>query len=54
MVMKGLKFRRLDLHIHTPASKCFKNKTIKPDDIIKKSLEMRLDAIAITDHNSAE
>ncbi len=52
--MKGLKFRRIDLHIHTPASKCFKDKTIKADDIIQKSLEMRLDAIAITDHNSAE
>lgn len=54
MVMKGLKFRKIDLHIHTPASKCFKIKTVKADAIIEKSIEMGLDAIAITDHNSAE
>jgi len=52
--MKGLKFRKIDLHIHTPASKCFKNKNIEADAIIKKSIEKGLDAIAITDHNSAE
>lgn len=54
MVMEGLKFRKIDLHIHTPASKCFKIKTVKADAIIEKSIEMGLDAIAITDHNSAE
>ncbi|MCX9012282.1 MAG: AAA family ATPase [Candidatus Methanoperedens sp.] len=54
MGIKGLKFRKIDLHIHTPASKCFKDKNVEADAIIQKSIEMRLDAIAITDHNSAE
>ncbi len=54
MVMKGLKFRKIDLHIHTPASKCFKDKNVEADAIVKKSIELELDAIAITDHNSAE
>lgn len=54
VVNKGLKFRKIDLHIHTPASKCFKNKNTEDDAVIKKSIEKGLDAIAITDHNSAE
>ncbi len=51
---KGLKFRKIDLHIHTPASKCFKDKNVEAAAIVKKSIELELDAIAITDHNSAE
>ncbi|MCX9026154.1 MAG: AAA family ATPase [Candidatus Methanoperedens sp.] len=54
MGSKGLKFRKIDLHIHTPASKCFEDKNVKADAIVKKSIELELDAIAITDHNSAE
>jgi len=50
----GLVYRKIDLHIHTPASKCFDNKSVNPEDIIKKALDERLDAIAITDHNTGE
>ncbi len=50
----GLVYRKIDLHIHTPASKCFDDKSVKPEDIIKKALDEKLDAIAITDHNTGE
>jgi len=50
----GLVYRKIDLHIHTPISKCFDDKSVKPEDIIKKALDEKLDAIAITDHNTGE
>jgi len=50
----GLEYRKIDLHIHTPVSKCFDDKSVKPEDIIKKALDEKLDAIAITDHNTGE
>lgn len=57
--MKGLKFRKLDLHIHTPASLDFiKPKDIDDDEIansiIDKAIQCDLEGIAITDHNSGE
>jgi hypothetical protein len=56
--MKGLRFHKLDLHIHTPASKDFNRPDgISDDDIaasiVRTSIEKGLDGIAITDHNSA-
>lgn len=48
----GLTYRKIDLHLHTPASHCFDDKTVKPGDIVNKAVEEGLDAIAITDHNS--
>jgi len=50
----GLIYRKIDLHIHTPASKCFDDKSVIPEDIIKKAVDEKLDAIAITDHNTGE
>ena len=52
--MTGLKYSKLDLHVHTPSSACYSNKEDKPEDIINKTLEQNLSGIAITDHNSAE
>lgn len=49
---KGLEFRKLDLHIHTPASKCFKG-TCTPEAIVTTAIHEGLDGIAITDHNTA-
>lgn len=54
MKTRGLFFRKFDLHIHTPASECFHDKNITPEQIVKKAIEMELSAIAITDHNTAE
>ena len=49
---QGLTYRKVDLHLHTPASDCFLDKKITPADIVRKAVKEGLDAIAITDHNS--
>lgn len=54
MKTRGLFFRRFDLHIHTPASECFLDKKITPEQIVSKSVQKGLSAIAITDHNTGE
>ena len=51
---KGLFFKKFDLHVHTPASKCFYDKNITPEQIVQKAIQMKLSAIAITDHNTGE
>jgi predicted metal-dependent phosphoesterase TrpH len=52
MKTEGLFFRKLDLHVHTPASECFPEKDVTPSQIVQKAAEMGLSGIAITDHNS--
>lgn len=49
---EGLTFRKLDLHVHTPASKDFGDKHISPKALIDAALERGLAAIGVTDHNS--
>lgn len=49
----GLRFRNLDLHVHTPASQCFIEPDVSPDDIVQVAMDAGLDAIAITDHNTS-
>ena len=51
---QGLFFRKFDLHIHTPASKCFYDKNVTPEQIVQKAIQMKLSAIAITDHNTGQ
>ncbi len=51
---KGLHYKKMDLHVHTPASADFKPKSITPKQIVAKAIALGLDAIAITDHNSGE
>jgi len=53
--LSGLKWRRVDLHVHTPASLENKvDKSMTPPDIIKKAKEMQLDAICVSDHNTGD
>jgi len=52
--MPGLKFYKLDLHIHTPASKCYSYPEHIPKTIVQSAIDCGLTAIAITDHNTAE
>lgn len=52
--MPGLRFRKLDLHTHTPASRCYLRKDDTPEMIVQAALDKGLSAIAITDHNTAE
>jgi predicted metal-dependent phosphoesterase TrpH len=49
----GLSYKRLDLHVHTPASDCFSG-GCTPDDIVRTALNAGLDGIAVTDHNTAK
>lgn len=50
---KGLQFRNVDLHIHTPASDCFLDKSVMPEAIVQQAIAAGMEVIAITDHNSA-
>ncbi len=45
-------WRRVDLHIHTPASACYAEPHVTYLDILRKAEEKGLDIIAITDHNT--
>lgn len=51
--MKGSFYKKADLHIHTPVSKCYQpdQKHIQAGDIIAEAIKKKLDVIAITDHN---
>jgi hypothetical protein len=51
--MAGLQFRKLDLHTHTPASRCYRYPKHTAAQIVAAALEQGLDAIAVTDHNTA-
>jgi len=49
------KFIKVDLHIHTPASPCYKGSKTDPTEymkILRKALEEKIEVIAFTDHNS--
>jgi len=50
----GLRFLKLDLHVHTPASKCFEDKSVTPAQVVKAALDAGLDGIAVTDHNTGD
>lgn len=47
----SLQIRKLDLHVHTPYSHDFKDKTVTIENIVSKAIKEGLDGIAITDHN---
>jgi PHP family Zn ribbon phosphoesterase len=49
---KQLQWRRVDLHIHTPASACYAEPNVTYLDILRRAEEKGLDIIAITDHNT--
>jgi len=48
----GLRFKKFDLHVHTPASHCHQEKHITANDIVDEAISKGLSAIAITDHNT--
>ncbi|MBT7189901.1 MAG: hypothetical protein HN916_06885 [Anaerolineae bacterium] len=52
--MPGLKFFKLDLHTHTPASRCYLHKEQTAAQIVQAALDQGLAGIAVTDHNTAE
>ena len=50
----SLKLRKLDLHVHTPASHDFADKAITAEQVVEQAKKVGLDAIAITDHDSVD
>lgn len=50
----GLLWRKLDLHVHTPASLDFDDRQMSADELVSSAISKGLDAIAITDHNTGE
>jgi hypothetical protein len=49
---EGMYWKRMDLHLHTPASSDYRDPGISYLDILKKAEDKGLDIIAFTDHNS--
>lgn len=52
--MVGTKWYKCDLHLHTPASKCFEDKSVTAEQWVKEAIDKGLNCVAVTDHNSAE
>ena len=51
---KGTKWFKCDLHLHTPASKCFQDQGVTAAQWVEKAIEQGLDCVAVTDHNTGE
>lgn len=49
---KGARWYKCDLHLHTPASQCFEDKTVTAKQWVEKAIEQNLDCVAVTDHNT--
>ncbi len=49
---KGARWFKSDLHLHTPASQCFLDKSVTPEQWVAACLEAGLDCVAVTDHNT--
>lgn len=50
----SLQLRKLDLHVHSPASHDFNDKSVTAKQIVEHCQKIGLDAIAITDHNTVD
>src|SRR5829696_7274181 len=48
----GLTWKKMDLHLHTPASSDYRDPGISYLDVLKKAEERGLDMIAFADHNT--
>ncbi|MGQ9683247.1 MAG: RNA-binding domain-containing protein [Anaerolineae bacterium] len=49
---KNMQWRRMDLHIHTPASACYQQPDVTFLDILLRAEARGLDIVAFTDHNT--
>src|SRR5437868_7609578 len=48
----GMAWKKMDLHLHTPASSDYRDPGISYLDILKKAEDKSLDMIAFADHNT--
>ena len=51
---RGLKWYKCDLHLHTTASECFREKTVTAEQWVQKCLDQGLNCVAVTDHNTGD
>lgn len=49
---KGSRWYKCDLHLHTPASECFEDKTVTEGQWVNAAIEAGLQCVAVTDHNT--
>ncbi|HOR01508.1 MAG TPA: transcriptional regulator, partial [Anaerolineae bacterium] len=49
---KNMQWRRVDLHIHTPASACYQQPEVSFLDILLKAEGRGIDVVAFADHNT--
>lgn len=50
--VEGSQWRRMDLHIHTPASACYQQSGVSYLDVLQEADRKGLEIIALTDHNT--
>ena len=53
-VRDGLERVALDLHVHSPASRDWRDGDVSADDLVRQARDQGLDGIAITDHESGQ
>lgn len=53
MTPAGLKWYKLDLHVHTPASTDYSGPGLSPKDFVQAAIDRGVAGIGVTDHNSA-
>lgn len=46
------KWYKIDFHTHSPASRCFRDKSVTAEQWVKAAKDSGLDAVVLTDHNS--
>ncbi|MCC3688426.1 PHP domain-containing protein [Bacillus cereus] len=50
--IKGARWYKTDLHLHTPESKCFIDKGVTAAKWVERCIEQGLNCVAVTDHNT--
>ncbi|MCH2236128.1 MAG: AAA family ATPase [Crocinitomicaceae bacterium] len=51
----GTRWHKCDLHLHTPASLCFRDReSVTADQWVQEAIDKGLSCVAITDHNTGE
>lgn len=51
---KGARWFKCDLHLHTPASRCFLNQQVTADEWVQACIDAGLHCVAVTDHNTGD
>ncbi|MGG4305977.1 TrlF family AAA-like ATPase [Bacillus wiedmannii] len=51
-IIHGTIWHKCDLHLHTPASSCFRDKNLSEQEWVQKAIDEGLSCVAVTDHNS--